>query len=312
MNNIEKYKLKDIGKWEDRIYDYINTFGDKDGEFPVTAGRYRLIGTAADAFSQYIEIIIKTQLLDDVISIGRLNSLRPDKEFADYDFSLDEGGIDPVLKIESLSSIYKNTDSDKKLDYTVPILVDVTSGKIVLNDPFKISEELEGVWRSTFSPDSAQLRPDSLKSRIEGLNFDIFTNLFMEGYRAGFAEEQLDYDKGYTAVFAQLDRFEKHLSKSRYLLGDRITDSDVLLYTFLARFDIEYAAGYRINRNLLRDFPNLWGYARELYQIKAFSETTDFEAIKKHTFLDNVVTNPYRKLPLGLGTDDWALPHGRG
>lgn len=304
MNNIEKYKLKDIGKWEDRIYDHVCTFGAGKDDLPTEKNRYRLIGTADDAFTQYIRIILRLEKLDDIISVGLLNYLRPENGSADHEFSLCENGTDPVLGTHSLSEIYELTGS-RSADHTIPVLVDRTTGKIVINDPFGLSEQLEGIWRSTFSQEAVQLRPAGLRSSTEAHISEIFSNLFAEGYRAGYATEQIDYDKGYCAVFAQLDRYEKLLSDRRYLLGDILTDADILLFTFLVRFDIQYASGFRLNRNFLRDLPNLYRYSHELYCMDAFRETTDLEAVKKHTFFDRLVTNPYNKLPLGPDISDW-------
>lgn len=304
MNNIEKYKLKDIGKWEDRIYDHECTFGEGKEDLPTEKNRYRLIGTAADAFTQYIRIILRLEKLDDIISVGLLDYLRPENGSADYVFSLCENSTDPVLGAHSLSEIYDLTGG-KSSDHTIPVLVDASTGRIVNNDPFGLAAQLEGIWHSTFSPESVQLRPAEFQGRIDAHISEIFTNLFVEGYRAGFATDQIDYDKGYCAVFAQLDRYEKLLSDRRYLLGDILTDADILLYTFLVRFDIQYAAGFRLNRNFLRDLPNLYRYSHELYCIDEFRKTTDLEAVKKHTFLDCLVTNPYNKLPLGPDISDW-------
>lgn len=76
-------------------------------------------------------------------------------------------------------------------------------------------------------------------------------------------------------MFERLDQLEERLNHSRYLFGDRITDSDIRLYVTLVRFDAAYYGGFRTNRNRLIDFPNLWAYARDLYQQPAFKETTN-------------------------------------
>ena len=54
------------------------------------------------------------------------------------------------------------------------------------------------------------------------------------------------------------------------LFGNQVTDSDIRLYVTLARFDAAFYNGFRCNRNRLVDFPNLWAYARDLYQLPAF------------------------------------------
>ena len=55
-------------------------------------------------------------------------------------------------------------------------------------------------------------------------------------------------------------------------------------------------------RNRIVDFPNLWGYARDLYQTPGFGDTTDFEAIKKGYFASaNVIDNPIENCTKGTG-----------
>ena len=130
-------------------------------------------------------------------------------------------------------------------------------------------------------------------------------------YKAGFARTQKAYENAYHLVFNQLDQLEQRLSQSRYLFGDKITDSDIRLYVTLARFDVAYYSAFNTNRNRIIDYPNLWGYARDLYQIPAFGDTTDFDAIKKGYFLGNNAHNPYDILPLGPDTSNWKTQHNR-
>ncbi|MNJ65952.1 Glutathionyl-hydroquinone reductase YqjG [compost metagenome] len=112
-------------------------------------------------------------------------------------------------------------------------------------------------------------------------------------------------------MFARLDQLEERLATNRYLFGNTITDSDVRLYVTLARFDAAYYSVFRTNRNRLIDFPNLWAYARDLYQTPGFGETTDFEAIKQGYNLGDISSNPFQILPKGPDQTLWTTPHGR-
>ena len=86
------------------------------------------------------------------------------------------------------------------------------------------------------------------------------------------------------------------------------------LYTTLVRFDVAYYSAFRTNRNLIREFTNLWGYARDLYQTIGFGETTDFDAIKRHYHL-SITIDPGKGevniLPKGPDTSLWLTEHNR-
>lgn len=74
---------------------------------------------------------------------------------------------------------------------------------------------------------------------------------------------------------AALRRVDAHLQHTRYLVGDQITLVDVALWVTLVRYDVGPNAQGRIGPRLVR-FPRLWEYARDLYRLPAFRDTTDF------------------------------------
>lgn len=135
-------------------------------------------------------------------------------------------------------------------------------------------------------------------------------------YKCGFARTQEAYEEAYDVLFARLDVLEERLSNHRFLFGDYITDSDVRLYATLVRFDVAYYAAFKTNRNRIVDFPNLWGYLRDLYQTPGFGDTTNFEAIKIHYHLSNHIASDDQKgvnniLPKGPDTSIFDARHER-
>lgn len=127
----------------------------------------------------------------------------------------------------------------------------------------------------------------------------------------GLARNQEAYEEAYHMVFNRLDWLEERLADRRYLFGDKITESDVRLYVTLARFDVAYHNIFRVNKKRLRDYDNLWAYARDLYQTPGFWDTTDFAAIKKHYHIDCNPGNIHQIIAKGPDEEAWLLPHGR-
>ncbi|CAF3744844.1 unnamed protein product [Rotaria sordida] len=59
-----------------------------------------------------------------------------------------------------------------------------------------------------------------------------------------------------------------------------------------------------------KDYPNLFGFIRELYQTGNISETVDIDEIKKHYYQSHVHINPTRIIPQGPEID-YSQPHQR-
>ena len=75
---------------------------------------------------------------------------------------------------------------------------------------------------------------------------------------------------------------------------------------------------FRTNRDRLADFPNLWNYAKDLYQTPGFGATTDFDAIKRGYqsipplgVENNAGQGPYRIISAGPDQSVWFDRHDR-
>lgn len=287
---------------------FVTPFGDGEGELSVEAGRYRLIWTPLCPWATRQIIALKLLGLEDAVSVGTVGPVRTENG---WEFSLDEGGVDPVLKIRFLPEIYAETAPEYEGRATVPTIVDVKTRKVVNNDYHHLTNYWETAWKPLHKEGAPDLYPVELRKDIDELNNVIFHEVNNGVYKAGFAQSQEEYEKAYDVLFQRLDWLEERLSKSRYLFGDQITDSDIRLYVTLARFDVAYYFCFKTNRNRLTDFDNLWNYAKDLYTIPAFKEATDFDSIKKGYHLGNHAHNPYNILPLGPDSSIWEEPHNR-
>lgn len=304
-------EIQSNGKFERQKNRFTTPFGKEEGQLPVEANRYRLLWAPVCPWAHRSVIVRKLLGLEDVISLGTLDPIRPPVEWSDWAFTLDEGEVDPVLKIHYLSEAYKKADPDYQGRFTVPAVVDLETGAVVNNDYFNLTRYWEIEWKEFHKPGAPDLYPEPLRKEIDALNDRLFHDVNNGVYKAGFARSQEAYEEAYYLVFNCFDWLEERLAHSRYLFGDQITESDIRLYVTLARFDAAYFNGFRVNRNMLKDFPNLWGYARDLYQQPGFGETTNFDAIKKHYHLCCLATNPNNILPLGPEEELWNTPHNR-
>jgi len=79
----------------------------------------------------------------------------------------------------------------------------------------------------------------------------------------------------------------------------------------LIRFDAVYHGHFKCNLRRIVDYPNLWGYLRDLYQIDGIAETVNFDHIKRHYYMTHEEINPTRIVPIGPALD-LLTPHGRG
>lgn len=111
-------------------------------------------------------------------------------------------------------------------------------------------------------------------------------------------------------LFAALDRCEAILSDRRYLCGARLTEADIRLFVTLIRFDEVYTVHFKTNRRMIREYPNLLNYTRELYQLPAITGTVHFDHIKHHYYRSHPGLNPLGLVPVGFPLD-WTAPHGR-
>ncbi len=301
-------EIGEDGKFNRQHNHFTTPFGNEVGMLPVEAGRYRLLWSAVCPWAHRSVIAIRLLGLENVISIGQASPVRT---INGWEFSLDAGGVDPVLGIRYLPEIYARSDPDYSGRATVPAVVDVKLGKVVNNDYFNLTYYWETAFKPFHKPQAPDLFPIDLRKDIKQFNQILFDELNNGVYKAGFAQSQQAYEDAYQLVFNRLDKLEQHLSHSRYLFGNQITDADIRLYVTLARFDVAYYAVFKTNRNRLTDFPNLWAYARELYQIPAFGDSTDFQSIKKGYWLGSHGNNPYDILPLGPDVSIWQTPHNR-
>jgi glutathionyl-hydroquinone reductase len=191
---------------------------------------------------------------------------------------------------------------------TVPVLWDSREQVIVSNESAKIMRALDAVRAPGLTPFT--LTPMDRIAEIDRLNIEIAQGLSEAAYRAGFAEAQAPYDAAVAEVFHRLDALEARLADRRYLLGAEISEADWRLFPSLVRFDAVYHVLFRCSRRRLIDYPNLWAYARDLFQWRGVAATVDFDEIRAGSYQNDRTTNPHGLVAIAPDAD-WFEPHGR-
>ncbi|TLP99687.1 glutathione S-transferase family protein [Nesterenkonia salmonea] len=315
-NYIEDRVVADVDAVRSAPAEKSSTIGDpriagltEDAEaWPVEAGRYRLVAARACPWAHRTIIIRRLLGLEDAISLATPG---PVHDVRSWTFDLSPDGRDPVLNTQWLQENYFKRFPDYPRGITVPALVDVPSGQVVTNNYPQLTFDFSTQWSEFHRPGAPNLIPEDLVEDMLPVIKRIFTEINNGVYRSGFAGSQSAYEEAYDRLFTALDWVEERLESRRYLMGDHITEPDIRLFTTLVRFDPVYHGHFKCNRNKLTEFPNLWAYARDLFQTPGFGDTVDFDQIKAHYYVVHEDVNPTQIVPVGPELESWLSPHGR-
>lgn len=318
------------GKWHDTWYDTSKTGGafqrstagfrnwvtadgsagpSGEGGFRAESGRYHLYVSLACPWAHRTLIFRALKGLTDHIDVSVVH---PDMLTDGWTFATDYPGAtgDRLFGLPFLRDIYTKTDPGVSGRVTVPILYDTQRGTIVSNE----SSEIIRMFNTAFDAltgNRDDYWPEALRDGIEEVNARIYDTVNNGVYKAGFATTQAAYDAAVVPLFETLDWLEDRLNTSRYLMGDRLTEADWRLFPTLVRFDSVYHLHFKCNRKRIVDYPNLWAYTRELYQVPGVAGTVNMDHIVRHYHYSHDTINPYRIIPINP-VIDFLAPHGRG
>jgi putative glutathione S-transferase len=278
------------------------------GGFKAEPGRYHLYVSLACPWAHRTLIFRKLKRLEGLIDVSVVHWHMAERG---WEFRAAPGATgDRLYGLHYLHEIYARARPDYTGRASVPVLWDKVLETIVSNESAEIIRMLNSAFDG-IGAEGPDLYPAPLRAEIDAVNARVFDTVNNGVYKAGFARTQEAYEEAVTALFATLDALEERLDRQRYLTGDWITEADIRLFTTLVRFDPVYVGHFKCNLKRLADYPNLWGYARELYQLPGITDTVDFHHIKQHYYGSHISINPTGIVPLGPRLD-WTMPHGRG
>ncbi|MDR0592164.1 MAG: hypothetical protein LBG60_02670 [Bifidobacteriaceae bacterium] len=293
-------------------------FGGPDSQFPVEPGRYVLAGSTGCGWNRRQQIVLRLLGLTEAVPFALLTGRDQDGwVIADHGNSLRQD-----FGTNRLNDFYRRTDPNFQGRGTSPTVIDTKTGLVVTNNYHLLSYEWETAWAPHHRPDAPDLYPEPLRQEIDLLNQQIFDDVNNGTYKQIFATNRAAAAAAKAVFEARLTDYEFRLASRRYLFGPDITDSDVRLFQTLSSYDRGYRVGIaRIfgqgQTVRLADFPNLWAYARDLFQ-QGFAD-------EREQYFLGLLPGPsgeYLSRP-GPGSDAadlppgdealaaWLRPHGR-
>ncbi|WP_339764061.1 glutathione S-transferase family protein [uncultured Sulfitobacter sp.] len=280
-----------------------------DSGFKAESGRYHLYVSYACPWAHRALIFRALKGLEDHISIS---AVHPDMLGEGWEFATDFPGAtgDTLFDYPYARDIYTRADPAFSGRVTVPILWDKTNETIVSNESSEIIRMFNSAF-DTITGNTTDYWPEHLRDDIETVNSRVYDTVNNGVYKCGFATTQSAYDDAVHPLFESLDWIEGILADTRYLVGDTLTEADWRLFTTLVRFDNVYHLHFKCNRKRITDFPNLWAYTRELYQVPGVADTVRMDHIVRHYHYSHDTINPNRIIPINPNID-FNAPHGRG
>lgn len=317
------------GQWQDQWYDTDSSGGRFKREdagfrnwvtvegsagpsgmsgFKAEPNRYHLYVSLACPWAHRTTIYRKLKGLEDMISLSVVSPYMGENgwTFEEYPGVI----ADPINHADKLYEVYIAAKPDYTGRVTVPILWDKKTNRIVSNE----SSEIIRMFNSAFDEVGAlpgNFLPADKQAEIDEINTFVYHAINNGVYKTGFATTQDAYEEALFELFAALDNMEARLQDKRYLTGDTITEADWRLFSTLMRFDAVYVGHFKCNIRRIVDYPNLWAYLRDLYQVPGIADTVNMDHIKTHYYGSHATINPTGIIPVGPALD-FDLPHQRG
>ncbi|MBX0324364.1 glutathione S-transferase family protein [Halomicroarcula sp. F13] len=279
-----------------------------EAKYVAEPDRYHLYISRACPWAHRAALVRTLKGLDDVISVDIVDPVRRDDG---WEFTPSKDGCTPdsVHGFEYLRDVYTSADPAYTGRVTVPVLYDTETETIVNNESADIARMLDQAFGSASSHD-IELYPEAKQDQIDSIIGEIHDKINLGVYEAGFAENQVEYERAVDTLFEGLERWDDVLQDQRFLAGDQLTLADIFLFPTLFRFDLVYYTHFKCNVQRLVDFENLWPYARDIYQHPSVQETCVAEHVKDHYYRSHEDINPTGFVPVGPDID-WPAAHDR-
>ncbi|WP_374273803.1 glutathione S-transferase family protein [Brevundimonas sp.] len=267
----------------------------RDG-FAGEPGRYLLYVSLACPWAHRTLIMRRLKGLDGMIDLAVVHWLMGEDGWTFAPGPSVTG--DPIGGATHLHQVYTAAEAGYTGKVTVPVLWDKRSRTMVSNE----SADIIRMFNDAFDGAGAapgDYYPADLRDEIDRINDRVYGAVNNGVYKAGFATTQSAYEEAVRPLFETLDWLETHLTGRTWLVGDRLTEADIRLFTTLARFDAVYVGHFKCNLRRIADYPALSGFVDAMLAVPGVAETINLEHIKRHYYESHRHINPTGVVPVG-------------
>ncbi len=266
-----------------------------DGQPGVAAAAGHLYVSLACPWAHRTLVVRALKGLQDLLPVTVVGPLMGAQGWS---FAAAFGGTgDPVNGADHLHQLYTMAKPRMTGKVTVPVLWDKQERRIVNNESSEIIRMLNTAF-DELGAREGDYYPAALREAIDAVNDRVYASVNNGVYRAGFATTQDAYDRAVHALFESLDGLEAGLTGD-WLVGDRLTEADIRLFTTLVRFDPVYHGHFKCNVRRLIDYPRLRALTERIAALPGVADTIDLDQIKTHYYRSHKAINLTGIVPAG-------------
>lgn len=226
----------------------------------------------------------------------RLVMVEPDPEAGRWRFPA------PFLGCDSLADLYRRSGGNRQARATVPLLVRLDTGRILLNESARVIELLNQ-WPAP--PDAPDLEPAEAREAIQVWR-ERFQDAVNDGvYRCGFARAQGAYDRAQAELFGALEEANRALEEGErngrpWLCTEEGPSlADVVLFPTLIRWEMVYAPLFGCSQRPLWHLPALWRWRGRFLALPGVAATCPADAWRRDYFGSLFPLHPSGLIPAG-------------
>lgn len=263
---------------------------------PAAPDRSHLYVSYACPWAHRTLIVRALKGLEELVPVSVVDPLMLENGWT---FETGRGGTgDPLHGAEFLWQLYARAEPDYTGKVTVPVLWDKQGGRIVSNESSEIIRMFNHAFDALGAADG-DFYPEELRGGCDAINAPVYDRINNGVYKAGFATTQDAYEAAVQPLFEMLDDLEDRLSRTEWLVGDRLTEADIRLFTTLIRFDPVYHGHFKCNLRRVSDYQALSAFVQRMMAVPKVAETVRFDHIKRHYYRSHRDLNPSGIVPVG-------------